>query len=169
MRAFVERGDAWQRLMFFKTRNNKREEVIMIRAIKFTTILVVLSLFMVPWANAGDLPEGYLYGRWVVDEQNCSSPDSEYFVFRENGTFESTRAGKAEIVGFWGFNEGILELDMVTSPAFFDDIHRALAGFEGEFNYYHIRMVIFNTSDKRFEAFGVLGNEVKRAIAVRCR
>jgi len=142
----------------------------MIRALKYATSFAVLSLFLAPWVHAGeDLSADYLHGRWVIDEQNCSSPDSEYFEFRKNSTFESTRAGKAEIVGFWELNEDILELHMVTSPAFFDDIHRALVGFKGMFNYYKVRMVIFNTKKQSFEAIGVLGDEMKRATAVRCQ
>jgi len=63
----------------------------MIRAFNCAAILVVLSIFWVPWAIAGDLSADYLYGRWVIDQQNCSSPDSEYIEFRKNGTFESSR------------------------------------------------------------------------------
>ena len=138
------------------------------RAFKYAAILVVLSVFWVPGANAADLSADYLYGRWVIDDQNCSSPDSEYMEFNKNGTFAGTRTGKAEIVGFWGLKEGILDLHMVTSPGFFDDLHKELAGFGGLYSYFQGRMVIFNTQNKSFEAFGVIGDEIKRASAVRC-
>jgi len=140
----------------------------MMRAFNYATILVLLSIFWAPWVNADDLSTEYLHGRWVVDDQNCSSPDSEYIEFSKNGTFAGTRTGKAEIVGFWGLKEGILDLHMVTSPGFFDDLHKELAGFEGLYSYFQGRMVIFNTQNKSFEAFGVLGDEIKRASAVRC-
>jgi hypothetical protein len=140
----------------------------MMQAFKYATILVVLSVFLVPGANAADLSADYLYGRWVIDDQNCSSPDSEYMEFNKNGTFEGTRTGKAEIVGFWGLKKGILDLHMVTSPGFFDDLHKELAGFGGLFSYFRGRMVIFNTQNKSFEAFGVMRDEIKRASAVRC-
>ena len=94
------------------------------RVFNWAAILVVLSVFLVPWASAADLSADYLHGRWVIDEQSCSSPDSEYIVFSKNGTFEGTRTGQAEIVGFWGLKEGILNLHMVTSPAFFTDLHK---------------------------------------------
>ena len=138
------------------------------RTFNYATILVLLSVLLVPWANAADLSADYLYGRWVIDEQNCSSPDSEYIGFNKNGTFEGTRTGQAEIVGFWGLKEGILALHMVTSPAFYDDLQKELAGFEGIYSYFQGRMVIFNTQNKSFEAFGVIGDEIKRASAVRC-
>jgi hypothetical protein len=140
----------------------------MIRAFSYATILVVLNVLLVPLANAADLSAEYLHGRWVIDEQNCSSPDSEYMEFNKNGTFEGTRTGKAEIVGFWGLKEGVLDLHMVTSPGFFDDLQKELAGFEGLYSYFQGRMVIFNTQNKSFEAFGVIGDEIKRASAVRC-
>ena len=140
----------------------------MIRTFNCVAIFMVLGLFLAPWASAGDLTPEYLIGRWVIDDQDCSSPDSEYIEFNKNGTFEGTRTGKAEIVGFWRLKEGILDLHMVTSPAFFDDLHKDLAGFEGIYNYFQGRMVIFNTQDKSFEAFGVIGNEMKRTSAVRC-
>jgi hypothetical protein len=122
----------------------------------------------VPWANAADLSADYLYGRWVINEQNCSSPDAEYIEFNENGTFTGTRTGQAEIVGFWGLKDGVTELHMVTSPAFFVDLHKDLAGFEGIYNYLQGRMVIFNAQNKSFETFGIIGAEIKRAAAVRC-
>ena len=140
----------------------------MVRAFNYATILMVLSVFLVPWASADDLSTEYLYGRWVIDDQNCSSQDSEYMEFNKNGTFEGTRTGNAEIVGFWGLKEGILDLHMVTSPAFFDDLQKQLAGFEGLYSYFQGRMVIFNTQNKSFEAFGVIGDEIKRTSAVRC-
>jgi hypothetical protein len=140
----------------------------MFRAFNYATIFVVLSVFLVPWANAADLSADYLYGRWVIDDQNCSSPDSEYLEFNKNGTFGGTRTGSAETVGFWGLKDGILDLHMVTSPAFFDDLQKDLAAFEGIYSYFHSRMVIFNTQKKSFEAFGVIGDEIKRTSAVRC-
>ena len=141
----------------------------MIRALKYTTLFVFLCMFLVPCVHAGELSAEYLYGRWVIDAQDCSSPDSETLEFRKNGTFESARAGKTEVVGFWSMNKDILELHMVTSPAFFEDIHRSLVGFKGIYNYFQVRMVIFNNRNEGFEVFGVLGGEIKRATAVRCK
>jgi hypothetical protein len=140
----------------------------MMRVFNYAIILVVLSVFIVPGAYAADLSMDYLGGRWVIDDQDCSSPDSEYMEFNKNGTFEGIRTGKAEIVGFWALKEGILDLHMVTSPGFFDDLNKELAGFEGVYSYFQGRMVIFNTQDNSFEAFGVIGDEVKRSTAVRC-
>jgi hypothetical protein len=131
-------------------------------------MLVVLSVFWAPWANAGDLSADYLRGRWVIDEQNCSSSKSEYLEFRKNGTFESTRTGKAEIVGFWELAEGTVTLHMVTSPAFFVDLDKGLREHEGAYHYFLASLVIFNTQDTGFEAVGMIGSQVKRVKAARC-
>jgi hypothetical protein len=43
------------------------------RVFKYATILVVLSVFLVPQALAADLSADYLHGRWVIDDQDCSA------------------------------------------------------------------------------------------------
>lgn len=58
---------------------------------------------------------------------------------------------------------------MVSSPAFFNDIHKKLAGFEGVYDYFQGKMVLFNTNNTGFEAVGVIDNEMKRATAVKCK
>lgn len=140
----------------------------MIRAFNYATILVALSVLSVPWVIAADLSPEFLNGRWVVGDQNCSSTNSEYIEFNTNGTFEGTRIGKAETVGFWSLKDGIIWLHMVTSPAFYGDINNELAGFEGIYSYFNAKMIIFNVKDKSFEAFGTIGDEIQRTSAVRC-
>ena len=110
----------------------------------------------------------YLIGRWVLNAQDCSAPDAETIEFRKNGTFESTRAGKAEAVGFWGINADIVELHMVTSPAYFDNIEPTLGAFKDLYQYFQARMAVFNIQKDSFEAVGVLGNQLKRTRAVKC-
>ena len=140
----------------------------MTRALSYAAIGVVLSMLWAPWATAADLSANYLYGRWVIDEQKCSSPDSEYIEFNKNGTFKGTRAGKAEFVGFWGLKDGIVVLHMLTSPAFFKDLYPQLAGFEGVYDYLKARMALFNIRQKSFETVGIMGDQFKKASAVRC-
>jgi hypothetical protein len=141
----------------------------MIRAFNCAAILVVLSIFLVSWANASDLSAEYLQGKWVIDEQNCSSSDSEYMQFNQNGTFTGTRSGDAELVGFWKLDKGIIKLHMVTSLAFFNDINKDLTEFENIYNYFTGNLIIFNIQDNNFEMFGSIGNEIERTSAVRCK
>ena len=141
----------------------------MLRGFRILTLFVVLGVFLVPWAHAEDLSADYLYGRWVVGAQDCGSSSAEIYEFRKNNTFECTRAGRTEVVGFWDMKDGVLELHMVTSGGFYDDIHKDLADFEGIYGYFQAKMVIFNTKKQSFEAVGVLGDEVRRASAKRCK
>jgi hypothetical protein len=140
----------------------------MMRVFNYATILMVLCVFLVSGANAADLSVDYLSGRWVINAEDCSSPTSEIIEFNKNGTFEGARNGKAEIVGFWGLNEDNIELHMVTSPASFIDLNKDLANFVGIYSYFKGRMLIFNLQEKSFEAYGVVGKEIKRASAVKC-
>ena len=141
----------------------------MISALKNATLVAVLCLFFAPWVHAADLNAEYLTGRWVLDAQDCSAADVETIEFHKNGTFESTRAGKAEAVGFWGINTDILELHMVTSPAYFDDIEPTLEAFKGLYQYFQARMAVYNIQKDSFEAVGVLGNQIERTRAVKCQ
>jgi hypothetical protein len=58
---------------------------------------------------------------------------------------------------------------VVSSPAYFSDIHKKLAEFEGVYDYFQGKMVLFNTNNTGFEAVGVIDNEMKRATAVKCK
>jgi hypothetical protein len=141
----------------------------MTKALKCAVYFMVLALFLAPWANAEKLSPEYFYGRWAIDSENCSSPDSEYIEFRKNGTFESTRTGKTEILGFWELKNDVLELQMLTSPAFYQDILRGMTEFRGQFQHFQGRMLIFNTQQNNFETFGLIGSELDRAKTVRCQ
>ena len=99
----------------------------MMRTLTCVTIVAVLAVFLVPWAGAGELSQDYLAGRWVIDSQSCNSMESEYIEFRKDGTYVSVRGSKSEIVGFWRLEDDMLELHMLTSPAFFDDIDVSLS------------------------------------------
>ena len=140
----------------------------MIRAFNYATILMVLCVFLVSGAHATDLSVDYLSGRWVIDAEDCSSPTSEFIEFNKNSTFVGNRNGTAEIVGFWVLKEDNVELHMVSSPASFHDLNKDLANFDGIYSYFEGRMLIFNLQEKSFEAYGVVGKEIKRASAVRC-
>ena len=138
------------------------------RTFNSAAILVVLCLFLGSGANAADLSVDYFSGRWVLDAQDCSSPTAEYIEFNKNGTFVGTRSEIAEVIGFWGLKEDNIELHMVTSPASFHDLHEELANFEGIYSYFQGQMLIFNSKEKSFEAYGVIGKEIKRTSAVKC-
>lgn len=144
----------------------------MYRKLLSATVFFLLSMCFVVAANSADLSPEYLQGRWVIDSQNCSSRDSEYMVFSKNATFVNTRNGKAEIVGFWeisGDVKNVLHLHMVTSPAFFNDLHPELQQYQDIFGYYQTNIITFNLGKKSFEAIGIVGDQMRGMVAVRCK
>ncbi len=150
----------------------KEKEFDMVRKLTCATIAALLMAFAVPHAHSADLSPKYLQGRWVIDAKNCSSSEDEYMLFRENGTFEDARDGKAEIVGFWqisGNLKSAVLLHVVTSPAFFHDIMPALKQHQGTFDYFKATIFAFNLGQDSFEGLGILGAQLKRMAAVRCK
>ena len=135
------------------------------------SFLVMILVGFVTAANAADVDSKYLSGNWVIGtaEQKCSDAESEYFIFRENGTLEAGRSAKAEAVGFWKIEGDILYLDFISSGGFFQDIHAELKEFDGVLDYFQAKLVPFNVEENRFEAVGVLGDQINRGIAVRCK
>ena len=134
-------------------------------------VILILSICFAFGVNAAELTPQYLQGKWVVGptEQNCDSTESEHLTFRKNSSFEGGRAGKVEAAGIWSIEEGMLELHIVSSPAFFGDIHEELKTFEDQYGYYYIKIVPFNIEEGRFEAVGVIGEMIKKGVFVRCK
>ncbi len=133
--------------------------------------LVMVWLCFSSEANAADMAPEYLNGNWIIGttEQKCGAADSEYFIFNENGTFEAGRSGKAEAVGFWQIDGDIVYLVFIASGGFFQDIHAELKEYENTFDYFDVKLIPFNVKDNRFEAVGVLGDEMNKGIAIRCK
>ena len=136
-----------------------------------TGLLVLLIIFFATGANAADMNANYLAGNWVIGtvEQKCGASDAEYFKFHENGTFEAGRSSKAEAVGFWRIDGYIVYLDFVSSGGFFQDIHAELNAYGSVFDYFNVKLIHFNVEEDRFESVGVLGDQVNKGIAIRCK
>ena len=138
----------------------------------FITVMLMLPFCFAFGVNAAELTPQYLQGKWVVGptEQTCDTAKAEHLTFRTNGSFEGGRAGKVEASGIWRIDEeGMLELHIVSSPAFFGDIHEELKAFEDQYAYYYIKVVPFNIEGERFESVGVIGEIVKKGVFVRCK
>ena len=141
------------------------------RRIFVTGFLSLLIIFFAAGANAADMNANYLAGNWVIGttEQKCDASDAEYFLFHENGTFEAGRSSIAEAVGFWRIDGDIVYLDFVSSGGFFQDIHAELKAYADAFDYFHVKLIHFNVEENRFEGVGVLGDQVNKGIAIRCK
>jgi hypothetical protein len=120
-------------------------------------------------AGAADLSAEYLGGTWVIGgKDQCQNQDREVLLLRKNGTLESSRSGKAEAVGFWELKDDFLHLHMVSSPAFFKDVHEDMHEYDGQFHYFNMKVAAVNFDGKSFEAIAILGEQIKKSTAVRC-
>ena len=139
------------------------------RKISLAMALAVFIASAAPTAGATDLTAEYLGGLWVMGgKDQCKNEDREYLLLRENGTFESGRSDKAEAVGFWELKEDFLNLHLVTSPAFFKDVHEDMHEYDGQFHYFNMKVAAINFDGKSFEAIAIFGDQVKKSTAVRC-
>jgi hypothetical protein len=137
----------------------------------FVVISLLILTFSLPfWGYAADLTPAYLEGNWLLGdtEQDCNNPDAEYLVVRKNGTFETGRGGRAEITGFWKIVGDAVELEMVTSPGFFQDIMKEASALQGQYFYLKALMITYDLTDKSFKAIGLLGEEYRKTVALRC-
>jgi len=135
------------------------------------SFLMMFMIGLFSTANAADMDINYLVGNWAIGttEQKCADAESERFVFRKNGTFEASRSNKAEVVGFWQIDGDMVRLDFISSGGFFQDIHAQLKALENRFSYFQVKLVPFNVEENRFEAVGILGDQVNKGVAVRCK
>ena len=140
------------------------------KLLTFSFLLIVAACFS-SGANAADMAPDYLHGNWVIGmtEQKCGAAGAEYFVFNQNGTFEAGRSKKAEAVGFWQIDGDIVYLVFIASGGFFQDIHAELKEYENRFDYFDVKLVPYNVEDNRFEAVGVLSDEINKGVAIRCK
>ena len=137
----------------------------------YIPVILILSICFAFGVDAAELTPQYLQGKWVVGptEQKCDSTEFEHLTFRKNGSFEGGRTGKVEAAGIWSIDEDIVSLHIVSSPAFFEDIHEELKAFKDQYHYFYIKIVPFNIEDGKFEAVGVIGEMIKKGVFVRCK
>jgi hypothetical protein len=135
------------------------------------SFLLIVAVCFSSGVNAADMAPEYLHGNWVIGttEQKCGAADAEYFIFNKNGTFEAGRSNKAEAVGFWQIDSDIVYLVFIASGGFFQDIHAELKEYENTFDYFDVKLIPFNVKDNWFEAVGMLGDEINKGIAIRCK
>ena len=97
--------------------------------------------------------KNYLARTWAVGGADaCDAATTEQSTFDPAGTFTTVSGGKATAAGFWHL---VLDnLDMVTSPAFFDDptsaSDDALSEFAGQYNYFYAKALIFDVEQDSF-------------------
>ena len=143
----------------------------MLRTILGITIALSVGFLCVPFGvTAAELTPQSLAGTWAKGgKDQCSVAGYEYLLFRENGTFEFGREKRGEAVGFWTIGDkDIVEIDMLTSPAFYADVEMDLSAYHGTFSYFEAKLVILNFSGDSFDAVAILGAEIGQTIVGRC-
>jgi hypothetical protein len=144
-------------------------EVDMLKLLTTASLWILLCHCWIPSALAEEATSDHLLGRWVIDAKDCSSKESEYIIYKPDGTFEYSRSGATEIVGFWELKGDLLDMHMVSSPAYFQDIHKELKDLKGVYGYYHAKLVLFNVEKTSHQVVGVMGNEIKKGKAIKCK
>ncbi len=135
------------------------------RIMRCLLVPIAASVFLANGAVA-QVTAKYLDGVWAIaSAKNCGLKDTEHLMFRANGTFESFRFGVTDSTGFWRNSDDVLVLHMVTSPEFFD---KQLKEFKGYFDYFFVKVLVFNQEPDKFETFGLIGNQIKKETLFRC-
>ena len=118
---------------------------------------------------AAALDPGYLAGSWEINTQgNCGARNAEQLVIRADGSFEYSRRGKADAVGFWRIEDDVVVLDMMTVPASFQDIQAELQEFV-EYQVYSLRAMPIDMQQDQFSAVASIGDQMQRFSLRRCQ
>ena len=142
------------------------------RPLGFSAALACL-IGLAPAAWSVELNKDYLAGTWAVGGGDaCGAAAAEQTTFDPNGTFTTVRDGKATATGFWHLVQDNLDLQMVTSLAFFDDpttkLDDQLSDFAGQYNYFYAKALIFDVEQDKFRAVAAMGNTLRGANYQRC-
>jgi hypothetical protein len=139
------------------------------KTIHYLIVLTIL-LVLVPLSFAADIDSSSLTGKWAIGttEQQCSDTNSEFFTFEPDGTFKAHRNSTVEATGFYQVDQGFVSLNFISSIGFFKDIRAELKMYEGTYSQFRVTLLPFNVADDRFEAFGLLGSQVNKGIAIKC-
>jgi hypothetical protein len=134
---------------------------------KICSVFVAALVLVASESRAADealTPEGII-GTWVLGDGSCNDDTAEFVTFRGNGAVESSNGAKLQAAGFWRLADGLVKLDVIASPAFFEE---KLKEMVGQYHAFEISLAPFNVKDSSFEAIGILGQEVRRTTFARC-
>jgi hypothetical protein len=137
------------------------------------TLLMLSSLLaltgFLPGVNAAAFNAGYLAGKWEINSGGaCGKGDAEKLIVNDNATFEYGRRGKVEGVGFWRIENDVVTFEMLTSPAYFQDIANELKDYTHH-EIYSMRMLPLDMQQDRFNAVAVIDDQMSKLSLQRCR
>jgi hypothetical protein len=130
-----------------------------------------LAIACAAWSD--EVPDNYLPGSWAIGGPDaCKAPTTEHITFHPDGTFETVQGAQPTATGFWALVEDVLDLHMVSSPAFFDDpttnVDDALSELAGQYQYYYAKALLFDIEPGGFRAVASMGNMLRGANYSRC-
>ena len=135
-------------------------------------ILVGVAAFAVLAGSVAGAAAGpdssWVAGDWAVDG-SCEGKDTEHVVLGDDGTVRSTMNGKVDAVGFWELEGDVVQLHLVSSPAFVAEFVDEKLPSEGGYYYFPIRIVVLNQTKNSFDAVGLLGQEFQTGKFTRCQ
>jgi len=135
-------------------------------------LIIPLAIAMTGFLSsvtAAALDPGYLAGKWEINTQGaCGNKDAEHLILRGNSTFEYGRRGKAEAVGFWRIEDDVVVFEMLTSPAYFHDIHSDLAAFSW-YEIHSMQAMPITMQQNQFIAVASVGDLLERLSLQRCQ
>jgi len=162
----MEIGKIYRRKVLASKEINCGRKPMLRKMIRGLLVCLTASVLMAGGA-AAEITSKYLDGVWTItNKKNCGLKEFEHLVFRANGTFESRRFGVTDSTGFWRNLDDVLTLHLVTSPEHFD---KQLKQFKGYFDYFLVKVLVFNQKPDKFEAFGLIGNQIKKEALFRCK
>ena len=86
----------------------------------------------------------------------------------DNATFEYGRRGKVEAVGFWRIEQDLVVFEMLTSPAYFQDIANELKAYTRH-EVYSMRMMPLDMQPDRFSAVASIDDHMNKLDMQRCQ
>jgi hypothetical protein len=130
-----------------------------------------LALTFAAWSD--EVRDNYLPGTWAIGGTGaCDAAGTERITFDPEGTFQAVHQTKPTAVGFWHLVEDVLDLHMVSSPAFFDDpaseSDDALSELAGQYEYFYAKGLLFDVEENDFRMVATMGNKLRGANYSRC-
>ena len=119
--------------------------------------------------NAAALDAAYLTGKWEINSDGtCGKEDAEKLIVHDNATFEYGRRGKVEAVGFWRIEDDLVVFEMLTSPAYFQDIANELKAYTRH-EVYSMQMMPLALQQDQFSAVASIDDQMSKLTFQRCR
>ena len=117
--------------------------------------------------DATDFTAEYLAGKWTTgSKENCTAPEHERTVFRNDGTFASEHHGKAIAVGFFEVQEDRLAMQILASPNSLEPALREQLG--AGYQYVPVQALVFDVTGDSFRMVQSVAGELQGLNLFRC-